>query len=68
MIKKKEEFFNKFSEREKEVIRLIAQGKSNKQIASELCLTEGTVKHYVHNILTKGDLKNRREIIIIMHQ
>jgi DNA-binding NarL/FixJ family response regulator len=45
--------------REREVAALIADGLSNKQIARRLCLTVGTVKHYVHRILEKTGLDNR---------
>jgi DNA-binding NarL/FixJ family response regulator len=45
--------------REREVAALIADGLSNKQIARRLCLTVGTVKHYVHRILEKTGLGNR---------
>ncbi|MEZ5125294.1 MAG: LuxR C-terminal-related transcriptional regulator [Thermoleophilia bacterium] len=41
------------SERELEVVRLLAQGKSNKEIASQLYLAEGTVKKHVYNICMK---------------
>ncbi|MBI1271177.1 response regulator [bacterium] len=41
----------RFKERELEVLRLLAIGHSNKQIAQELHITEGTVKNYVSNIL-----------------
>jgi LuxR family maltose regulon positive regulatory protein len=49
------------SDRELEVLALIAQGRSNKEIASELYVTVGTVKTHVHNILAKLDVGNRTE-------
>src|ERR1051326_1361757 len=45
--------------RQREVAALIASGLSNKQIARQLGLTLGTVKHYVHQILEKTDLPSR---------
>jgi DNA-binding NarL/FixJ family response regulator len=45
--------------REREVAGLIAAGLSNKQIARQLGLTLGTVKHYVHRILDKTELPSR---------
>ena len=45
--------------REREVAALIAAGLSNKEIARQLGLTLGTVKHYVHQILEKTDLPSR---------
>lgn len=47
------------SEREKEILRLLAQGFSNPEIATSLNLAEGTVKNYVTSILQKtGDRKS----------
>ncbi len=50
--------------REQQVITLVCQGLSNKEIARELGLSEGTVKQHVHRILVKTDLRNRGEIIV----
>jgi DNA-binding NarL/FixJ family response regulator len=52
------------SEREKEVIRLIACGKTNTEIASQLYLSPHTVKSHVSHILQKLDLPNRTEVAI----
>jgi DNA-binding NarL/FixJ family response regulator len=43
------------------VLALIAQGKTNREIAASLFLGEGTVRNYVSNILDKLDLSNRAE-------
>jgi DNA-binding NarL/FixJ family response regulator len=48
--------------REHEVAMLIADGLSNKEIARQLKITVGTVKHYVHQILEKTDLRGRVSI------
>jgi DNA-binding NarL/FixJ family response regulator len=53
-----------FSDREMDVIRLIAQGLSNKEIAKELYLSEGTVKNYISAILGKTGLEHRTQIAI----
>jgi two-component system nitrate/nitrite response regulator NarL len=45
--------------RESEILQLVAAGMSNKEIASELTITEGTVKNHVHNALEKLHLTNR---------
>jgi DNA-binding NarL/FixJ family response regulator len=47
------------SDREREVLALLAQGKSNKDIAEQLFITEGTVKNHVSNILSKLQAENR---------
>jgi two-component system nitrate/nitrite response regulator NarL len=45
--------------RESEILELVANGLSNKEIANELSITEGTVKNHVHNALEKLHLTNR---------
>lgn len=47
--------------RELEVLQLVADGLSNKEIASSLFITEGTVKNHVHNALEKLQLENRTQ-------
>ncbi len=49
------------SAREQEILERIAQGQTNKEIAAELFLSEKTIKHYVTNILTKLQVRNRVE-------
>ena len=49
------------SEREIEILRLIAQGASNREIAGTLFLAEGTVKNHVTNILGKLDVRDRTQ-------
>lgn len=51
------------TEREKEVLFLIADGKNTKDIASELHLTNGTVRNYISIILDKLGVSNRVEAI-----
>jgi len=45
--------------REVEILRLVAEGLSNKEIGGRLSITEGTVKNHVHNALEKLQLENR---------
>lgn len=49
------------SEREREVLVLLAQGRSNREIAEKLHITEGTVKNHVSNILGKLQAENRTQ-------
>ena len=53
--------------REREVVELIAEGLSNKQIAAQLNLAVDTVKSHVHNILEKLSLHTRLEIASYRH-
>ncbi|MUK88638.1 response regulator [Ornithinibacillus sp. L9] len=54
---------NPLTEREEQVIKLIAEGKTTKEIASQLFLTNGTVRNYVSVILDKLHVSNRIEAI-----
>ena len=47
--------------RESEVLELLGRGLSNKEIASELCLSVATVKHHVHHVLEKLQLQRRAQ-------
>ncbi|MBC7870188.1 MAG: response regulator transcription factor [Chitinophagaceae bacterium] len=49
------------TERERDILNLIAQGRSNKEIAAALKLTEGTVKGYVSSVLSKLDVADRTQ-------
>jgi DNA-binding NarL/FixJ family response regulator len=57
----------RMTSREREVIELIAEGLSNKQIAGRLSLAVDTVKSHVHNILEKLELHTRLEIASYRH-
>ncbi|HJC75481.1 MAG TPA: response regulator transcription factor [Candidatus Mediterraneibacter faecavium] len=52
------------SERELEVIRLTAEGLSNKEIAARLYLSEGTVRNYLTTILDKLNLRDRTQLAV----
>jgi DNA-binding NarL/FixJ family response regulator len=56
------------SERETEVLGLIAKGRSNKEIGSLLGVTEGTVKIHVTNILSKLEVNARTEALVVAVQ
>jgi DNA-binding NarL/FixJ family response regulator len=57
----------RMTSREREVVELIAEGLSNKQIAAQLNLAVDTVKSHVHNILEKLSLHTRLEIASYRH-
>ena len=52
------------SEREHEVLRLIAEGLSNREIAEQLYLSEGTVRNYVSQLLAKLDVRDRTQLVV----
>ncbi len=54
---------NPLTERETEVLELMADGKNTKEIASQLFITTGTVRNYISVILDKLDVGNRIEAI-----
>ena len=56
------------SERELDIIRLIANGYSNKEIAAELFLSEGTVRNYLSSILDKLQLRDRTQVAVFYYQ
>lgn len=54
---------NPLTDREKEVLELVADGKNTKEIADELDIKTGTVRNYISTILDKLEVKNRIEAI-----
>ncbi len=54
----------RLSFREQQIVALICQAKTNKEIAYDLCLTEGTVKEYLHRIFRKLAVTNRTELAL----
>ena len=53
-----------FTSRELEIIKLVADGLSNKDIAANLFISEGTVKNHVSTILEKGGLSHRTQLAV----
>ncbi|HEV7714732.1 MAG TPA: response regulator transcription factor [Steroidobacteraceae bacterium] len=53
------------TDRERSVLKLLAQGKSNREIGRSLKLTEGTVKGYVSNVLAKLKLEDRTQAALL---
>ncbi|MBL7163783.1 MAG: response regulator transcription factor [Anaerolineales bacterium] len=56
---------NDLSQREMDVLRLLAQGFSNAEISEKLYLTKGTVRNYVSSILTKLEVDDRTQAAIL---
>ena len=52
------------SEKELQVIALVAEGLSNREIAGELFLSEGTVRNYISSILDKMGLRDRTQLAV----
>jgi len=50
--------------REREVLRLLVAGYSNREIARALFIAEGTVKNHVSNILTKMSVRDRTRAVL----
>ena len=53
-----------YSERELDIVRAVAEGLSNKEIAAKLYISEGTVKNYITNILAKENLSHRTALAV----
>jgi DNA-binding NarL/FixJ family response regulator len=56
------------TKREEDILRLVAVGKSNREVADDLKLQEKTVKHYMTGILGKLHARNRVEAALIAHE
>jgi DNA-binding NarL/FixJ family response regulator len=60
--------YHDLTAREREVLQLIAQGRSNKEIAGELKISERTVKTHVSNIFGKLELSDRTQVALYAHK
>jgi len=56
------------TDRERQVVELVAQGFSNRNIANELDLVEGTVKIHLHHVYKKLRVANRVALVLQMHK
>jgi len=56
------------SDRERDIIELVAEGLNNKEIANHLYLSEGTVRNYISQMLTKLDLRDRTQLAVYYYK
>ena len=56
------------TERENQVLRLVADGFNNKEIADRLFLSEGTVRNYVSALMDKLELRDRTQLAVYYYK
>lgn len=56
------------TDRERDVLRLVATGATNREIAQELSISEGTVKNHISNILSRLGLRDRIQAALFAHE
>lgn len=56
------------SEKELDIVTLVAEGLNNKEIAARLFLSEGTVRNYISSILEKLDLRDRTQLAVFYYK
>jgi two-component system, NarL family, nitrate/nitrite response regulator NarL len=58
----------KLSVREDQIVKLLLQGRTNREIATQLAISEKTVKHYMTVLMQKLNARNRVEVVLAAHQ
>jgi DNA-binding NarL/FixJ family response regulator len=58
--------WNKLTPRERQIVKLIATGANNEEIAANLYISTKTVKNHITNILSQLNLRNRTEIAVLV--
>ncbi|MBP8002137.1 MAG: response regulator transcription factor [Chloroflexi bacterium] len=57
--------FNDLTQREKEILQLVAQGLTNREVGEQLSLSEKTIKHYMTNVLQKLHVRSRVQAVLL---
>ena len=60
-----DDLIGNLTEREKEILTLVAEGLTNREIGENLHLTEKTIKHYMTNVLQKLHVRSRVEAALL---
>ena len=58
----------RLTDREREVLALVAQGMSNEELAARLCLSPLTAKTHVSHIMTKLGARDRAQLVVIAYE
>ena len=60
--------FQVLTEREEQILKLIANGLSNREISTSLAISESTVENHIHHIYTKLGISNRAQAVAYAFQ
>lgn len=64
----KKRIYPDLSDREQDILTLVAQGMNNREIADQLYLSEGTIRNYISAMLEKLDLRDRTQLAIFYYR